>query len=230
MNMYTQDFEVERPYLNRPQSRCCFGCLLGPIKILLMMAWALGVSTGVKATSVSAPEFVDLVNESDYIVRAVVKSVTSHYAQPASRKIITKVEMEVTEVIAGKPPEPLILQILGGKVGQEEMILDGAPQFKEGDEGIYFVQNNGRQISPLVAMMHGLYPIKKEADSKREYVTRSNAVPLQNASEVALPITEGGAAELQRRMLTPSQALTPAEFAQQIRAAVKPSNPRLNEK
>jgi len=182
----------------------------------------------VRATTVAPPEFSDLVNQSDFIVRAAVKSVVSEYAQPGSRKIITKVELGVLEVVAGSPPHPLVLQILGGKVGEEEMVVEGAPQFRVGDDCILFVQGNGRRIYPLVAMMHGVYTIKREKDG-REFVTRSNQVPLRDASEVSLPMAQGGAAELQRRMIGTAQALKPAEFVQRIRAAVKPDNPRLRE-
>jgi hypothetical protein len=181
------------------------------------------------ATTVNPPEFSELVNQSDYIVQAVVKSVVSEYENPSSRKIVTKVELEVKEVVAGTPPQPLILRVVGGKVGDREMIVEGAPQFKVGDEHILFVQGNGRQIFPLVAMMYGVYPIKREA-SGRQFVTRSNRVPLQDSSEVVLPMTGGGVAELQRRMRGAGEALTPAQFVQQIRDAVKSSNPRLRER
>jgi hypothetical protein len=197
------------------------------------LAWPLvllGLVVLAPATTVNPPEFPDLVNQSDFIVRAVVKSVVSEYARPGSRKIVSKIELEVKEVIAGTPTQPLVLRVMGGKIGEEEMILEGAPQLKVGDENIFFVQGNGRQIYPLVAMMHGLYPIKREAASGREFVARSNQVPLQSTAEVALPMTSGNAAELQRRMRSTGEALTPAQFVQQIRGAVKTSNTRLREK
>ncbi len=196
-------------------------------RAFLFVIFSLFTPVILQATTVSPPSFPDLVNQSDFIVRAVVKSVTSDFAKPGSRKIITKVEMEVREIIAGNPPNPLVLRILGGRVGTEEMIVAGVPQFQVGDEGVYFVQGNGRQIFPLVAMMHGVYPIKRD-EAGREYIARSNQVPLQDTSEVALPMTDGSAAELQRRMHRTVDALTPSGFAQQIRAAVKPSNTRLH--
>jgi hypothetical protein len=202
---------------------------LHTFRIFLLAIACLALTATTRATTVNPPEFPELVNQSDYIVRAVVKSVVSEYAQPGSRKIITNVELEVKEVIAGKPPEPLVLRVMGGKVGDREMILEGAPKFTAGDEGVYFVQGNGRQIYPLVAMMHGVYPIKREA-SGREFVSRSNQVPLENTSEVVLPMTTGGAAELQRQMRSTGAALTPAQFSKQIRGAVKSSNIRLLER
>lgn len=195
-----------------------------------LAAGFLCLGSGAMATTVRAPEFTDLVNQSDCIVRAVVKSVSSEYAQPGSRKIITKVELDVREVIAGKPPQPLVLQLLGGRVGAEEMRVEGVPQFKAGDEDILFVQGNGKQVCPLVAIMHGRYPILREAVTGREYMARSNQVPLQDTSEVVRPLAEGGATGIQARMKNATQALTPAEFAERIRAAVKSSNTRLRER
>jgi hypothetical protein len=186
-------------------------------------------AASLSATTVKAPEFTDLVNQSDYIVRAVVKSVSSDFVASGSRNIVSFVELEVQEVIAGRPPQPLILRVMGGKVGDREMVLEGAPQFTVGDEGIYFVRGNGRQVYPLVAMMHGVYPIKREANG-RAFMMRSNHVPLQDAAEVAQPMSEGSAAQLQQRMRASADALTPAQFAQRIRDAVKPSNTRLHER
>ena len=175
------------------------------------------------ATSVIAPDFDQLVNESDYIIRAVVKSVSSEYrASPNGRVIITKVEVEVREVVAGIPPAQVVLEMLGGKVGDEEMILEGAPKFRVGDEDILFVSGNGRNIHPLYAMMHGRYPVMRETANGRAYMARNNKVPLQDPAEVAQPMTEGSAAGLQRRLKSPAQALTPEQFVQHIKAAVKP--------
>src|SRR5882757_889291 len=157
---------------------------------LWLLVCLLGTLVTARATTVNPPEFADLVNESDFIVRAVVKSVTSEYAQPNSKKIITKVTLDVREVIAGTPTQPLVLVMLGGRVGDNEMTIEGAPKFQVGDEDILFVQGNGQQIYPLVAIMHGRYPIQRESGTGREFVTRSNKVPLQDPLEVALPMTE----------------------------------------
>jgi len=183
-----------------------FGQLRSLIAGLFLL---LGAITG-RATTVVPPEFVQLVNESDYIVRAVVKSVTL-------------VELDVREVVAGTPPQPLVLQMLGGRVGEEALMVSGAPQFKVGQEDILFVQGNGRNISPLYAMMHGRYPILKESTTGREYVARSNQVPLQDTAEIALPMADGGATALQSRLKDTAQALTPTQFIQQVKAAVNPS-------
>ena len=195
---------------------------------LLIAGLCLGAQSG-RATTVLPPDFSELVNESDYIVHAVVKSVDAQVQVTANgRKIYTYVELQVTEVVAGQPPNPLILRVLGGRVGQEEMILQGAPKFTVGQEGIFFVQGNGRQIFPLVRIMHGLYPIQTEPGTKRKFISRSNRVPLQSTAQVALPMAEGSAAQLQDRFASTAQALSPEQFKAEIRAAVKSDNSRLH--
>ena len=182
------------------------------------------------ATSVIAPDFDQLVNESDYIVRAVVKSVTSEYrASPNGRKIITKVEVEVREVVSGTPPAQVVLEMLGGKVGDEQLTLEGAPQFKVGDEDILFVSGNGTNICPLFAMMHGRYPVMRETGTGRAYMARSNRVPLQDTAEVAQSMSEGAVAGQPPKVKSPAQALTPEQFVQQIKAAVNPGYVRAHQ-
>jgi hypothetical protein len=180
------------------------------------------------ATTVKPPEFGDLVNQADYIVRAVVKSVVSDYAHPGSHKILTWVELDVREIVAGTPPKPLVLRLLGGKVGDTEMIIEGAPQFKVGDDDIFFVRGNGHEMYPLVAMMHGIYPIKRLIANGPEFVTRSNAMPLHSTSETSLPLEHGVEVKAQHLDRTSAQGLSPDLFIAKIRAAVKPSNIRLN--
>jgi hypothetical protein len=194
--------------------------------------WVLAIAAPLlmsQATTVTPPAFPELVNESDYIVRAVVKSITPELrVMPTGKKLpFTRVELEVREVIAGKPPAPLILQVLGGDSGGRELSISGAPKFVVGEEAILFVQGNGRQIYPLVRMAHGLYPIVKEAASGREYVVRSDGDPLQAVEEVAQPIHVHGGKIAQSAPPAP-EALTPEEFILKIRASA--TTPRLLEK
>ena len=180
-----------------------------------------------RATTVIAPSFTQLVRQADYIVRATVKAVTSEMrTDGAHQHIVTKVELEVHEVISGTPPQPLVLLMLGGKVGAEEMVVDGAPRFKLGDEDILFVRGNGRQISPLVGMMHGRYPITREAGTGREFMTRSNGTPLTSEEDVARPMAGSiSTAATPGAPAGPTHpALSPAEFITRIKAAATQIN------
>jgi hypothetical protein len=146
------------------------------------------VAPRASATSVVPPSFNQLVAQSDYIVQAVVTNISSEVVSDANgRHIISHITLDVKRVISGHPPQPLVLQTLGGKVGGEEMIVTGAPRFAVGDEDILFLRGNGRQFNPLVALMHGRYPVRYNPDGS-SYVTRSNGAPLYDANDVSLPM------------------------------------------
>lgn len=183
--------------------------------------FALGaLAVPLVATTVEPPDFAELVRGSDFVVRARVKSVEPEARRQQGRALIfTRVTVEVLEVIAGEPPAPLVLTLLGGRLGEDELVVEGVPTFAVGDEDILFVQGNGVNFHPLYAVMHGRYPVKHDAATGRAYVTRNDGVPLADVAEVALPLGETGApaARLQRRLRAPADALTPAEFAQHIR-------------
>lgn len=202
------------------------------MKIFVPAGWLRGIfsticllafTSGLRATTVIPPDFDQLVNESDYIIRAVVTSVTSDYRTNVRGKVImTKVALDVREVIAGTPPTPAVLEIMGGRIGDEEMRVQGAPRFTVGEEDVLFVRDNGRTIVPLVAMMHGRYPVMKEAATGRRYMARDNKTPLSDTAEVALPAAEGALPAAVRAAKGAAQAMTPDEFSKRIKAAVNP--------
>jgi hypothetical protein len=177
------------------------------------------------ATSVVPPSFEKLVNESDYVVRAVVQSITSEWREKAGqRRIYTIVKLDVREVIVGKPPIPLELQLLGGRMDGQELVVEGAPKFEVGQEDILFIRGNGRQFYPLTGIMHGRYPILKDPATGRPYMARANRVPLAATAEVSRPMAEHSlqesvpAAAVQR-------ALSPESFIESVRATVNPNSP-----
>jgi len=184
----------------------------------MALCWAGPAGVPLGATTVIPPEFPELVHGSDYVVRARVKQLVCESEMRGERELIfTRIELEVLDVIAGAPPQPLWLIMLGGRSGDRELVVEGVPRFQVGDEEIFFVQGNGRNFYPLYAVMYGKYPVRRDKVTGREYVTRSNGVPLRDVSEVTLPLAAGPAAELQRRLAHVEDALSPAEFSRLIR-------------
>ena len=177
----------------------------------------------VSATMVDAPDLDSLISQSDYVVRAVVRAATPEWREHAGRRYIsTKVELEIREVIKGAPPMPLVLNLIGGRIGEDELVVEGLPRFHVGDEQILFVHGEQRKMFPLVALMHGVYPIIREARSGEAYVLRSNGQPLYSAQDVSKPMTAPAAGKPQT---SPARSLTAAGFIRQIRehAATQPS-------
>lgn len=190
------------------------------LRFLFILLW-LWTAVPSRGTTVVPPSFGELVNESDCIVRTQVKRVTSEWREKqGSRRIYTLVELEVHDVISGTAPQTLILQLLGGRIDDQEMVVDGVPTFAVGQEDILFVRGNGRQFCPLTAIMHGRYPVLKAETSDRAYIARANSAPLMDVSEVSHPMAEENKARSPIRAATISQAITPEIFIQQIRAAL----------
>lgn len=198
----------------------------------LTLALLLGFTAApARATSVIAPDFDSLVTQADYVVRAKVKAVTSEWREnpdrPGERYIASRIELEVTEVITGTPPTPLVIQQVGGTVGEERMEILGAPKFAVGEESILFVRGNGRVITPFVGLMHGHYPITRDPSSGEEQVRRSNGKALYHEVEVALPLAATSGIALSNPKAKP---ISPATFATRIRQAAEALNASNREK
>jgi hypothetical protein len=113
----------------------------------------------------------------------------------------------------------VILEFLGGTVGDESLTVQGMPKFAVRDREFVFVQKNGVQFCPLVAMTHGRYRLLRDAATARDYVARDNRTPLTDTAEIGLPMTalsptvraaqSAGAVE---------RALSPAAFESSIAA------------
>lgn len=67
----------------------------------------------------------------------VVSTVTSRRAEwehyGASRLIITKVTMAVEQTLKGSAPRTLVVEVLGGTIGDQTLHVSHVPEFKVGD-------------------------------------------------------------------------------------------------
>ncbi|MEY3773306.1 MAG: hypothetical protein RLZZ129_86 [Verrucomicrobiota bacterium] len=187
-------------------------------RLRFLLPLLLGCLPAAQATSVIAPDFENLVARTDYTVRVEVVAVSSSWREnpedPAQRYIGTSVELRVLEVITGQPPSPLILEVMGGQVGPDVMTVEGAPVFRVGEESILFVQGNGRQVVPLTAMMHGFYPVRRDARTGEARVLRCNGKLVYSEHDVMLPLGATSGVVMRNPRAKP---LTAADFTARIR-------------
>lgn len=180
-----------------------------------------------RATTVRPPAFERLVKGSDYVVHGVVRAVTAEKRlRHGAPKIITRVDVEVLEVITGTAPQVVSLELLGGQVGTERLFVDGMPRFEPGDEEILFVQGNGRSICPLFAMMHGRYSVVAESGTGRKLVRRSDGMPLQNTAQISTPLAGAHPPATGAQRPSAASALTAGEFIRHIKAVANESAQR----
>ena len=196
------------------------------MNIFRLLALTLLLVSGAHATSVLAPTFAELVAEADCVVRGTVTAVeVRSVATPRGPAVRTFVTLAVEECAKGTAPQQLTLTLAGGKLGPKSTAIAGMPQFQVGDREILFVQGNGRQYCPLVALYHGRYRVLADAATGRDYVARDNSVPLTATSEVSLPLLDP--ARIAAVVRTPAAALAPTDFLALVRTQFRLSDARL---
>jgi hypothetical protein len=193
------------------------------LRFLSVLVLALAPLLG-HATTVVPPSFAELVNEADAIYRGRVTAVEPRRVErpDGSNVIKTFVTVAVDKVLKGPDEKEVTLQFLGGTIGDERLAVSGMPSFNVGDREFVFVQKNGIQFCPLVALMHGRYRVLHDDAAGRDYVARDNRAPLTDVSEVELPMN---AVPATVRAATDhaavSRALSPAAFEASIASEVQ---------
>jgi hypothetical protein len=185
----------------------------------------LALAAFARATTVEPPSFPELVAEADAIYRGHVTSVQARRVEGAGggSTIKTFVTFAVERMLKGAEQPEVVLQFLGGTVGDDTLTVGGMPQFHVGQREIVFVQKNGAQFCPLVRVMHGRYHVETDAASGREFVARENHAPLTDVAQVQLPMSAAPIAALRS---TPAQGLTPAAFESSILSEVRQPSPQ----
>jgi hypothetical protein len=115
------------------------------------------------ARAVSLPQLVGL---SQY---ALVGSATEAYSRwesaGSSRRIVTYVNIQVTQPIDGRPPPEtsLMLRTLGGRVGDIGQLVHGEARFELGAPTVIFLTPDSDGVLGVTAMAQGHYPLSTQA-------------------------------------------------------------------
>lgn len=188
-----------------------FACFLVPLLF----------ATTSSALTIRPPSFDELVRTADVIIDGEVVQIESVLRTVEGRSVpFTLVTLHVSETLKGQSRANLVLQCLGGTVGNQSLRVVGVPEFVIGDRGFFFVQNNGTQFFPLVGVTHGLYRTVRDEQTGTEIVARENGEPLRSPADVALPLGHLRHRDKTAYGATPEAALSPAMFSSAIKAEV----------
>jgi hypothetical protein len=194
---------------------------LRPFLLLLALASAF---VPARATSVIPPSFPELVAEAEAIYRGRVTDVQTRRATaPDGTAIIkTYVTFTIERTLKGPARRDVTLEFLGGTIGDESLVVTGMPKFSLGTTDYVFVQQNGVQYCPLVALGHGRYRLLRDTANTRDFIARDNGTPLTDLAEVELPFA-ALPAPLRAAAAASAipRALTPATFEAGILAEVQ---------
>lgn len=137
------------------------------------------------ATSVIAPTFTELVNKAQTVFVGETIDVRSEWVSTSSgRAIFTRVTFKVDRIIKGHVGPVTVLEFLGGRVGDDALEIAGMPKFRSGDRDLLFVDDRGRQMSPIVGFMHGRFRLMRDPATGRDLVSRYNYQALTSVDEL----------------------------------------------
>jgi hypothetical protein len=172
------------------------------------------LATTVRATTVVAPTFDELVTRAQVVFVGDTVDVRPRWVStPSGRAIVTAVTFRVERVLKGELGGQTVLEFLGGTIGEDRLEIVGMPRFRMGDRDVLFVDNRGKPMSPVVALMHGRFRVLRDPATGRESVARFNFEPLASVASL------GSAAPPAR--VPASKALSLPEFEREIERSAR---------
>ncbi len=105
--------------------------------LLILIFFLLGVGTA--ESTVFAPTNLEkLSRQSQLIARVRVSALASSWNEQKNR-IYTTIEFAVIEIIKGQAGDKIVIQQLGGVVGEDALLIQGAPDFQVSEEAVVFL-------------------------------------------------------------------------------------------
>jgi hypothetical protein len=156
----------------------------------------------------------------DRAATIVVSTVTSRRSEwenyGASKLIITKVTMAVEQTLKGSPPRTLVVEVIGGTIGEQTLHVSHVPEFKVGDRDVLFLNGALHAASPLVGSDQGRFRVMNESATGIARVLTTAFAPLVSAADI-------GATELRRGLPARSmaEAMSLTEFVALVRDRVR---------
>jgi hypothetical protein len=139
-------------------------------RVLVCLWLATLISFGVaSATQVLHLTPQQLGQDSEIVVRAKVLS-TQSYWNGKHTKIFTRTDLAVDETYKGSPQGTVELVQLGGTVGTVKVTVQGALQWKVGEEVLVFAEPCEAGTYQVTGLYQGKYSIERDPRTGRAYV------------------------------------------------------------
>jgi hypothetical protein len=133
------------------------------LRALLSLSLLLGLPAG--ATTLIRRDVAELSSLSDTVVHGTVRRVQSRWSGDR-RRIITDVEIQVTDTLKGQPGGTVLVTQPGGTVGDIGQTVHGLASFTPGEEVVVFLERRGRVAFEVSGMAQGKFQVRRGADGK----------------------------------------------------------------
>lgn len=142
------------------------GALPGrPVPLLLALGvWLAVAATPPPASAVSPlpKTFDQLAREAEIVVVGTITQIQG--VRLPSGHIASDLTLSVLKVAKSSKavPATLVVRTLGGKVGDMELVIPGAPRFAQGETVLLFVRGNLTEMFPFVGVQQGVYLVRRD--------------------------------------------------------------------
>lgn len=147
--------------------------VLGPGSAFLALGlvW-IAASAPAGATTLRRMDLAQLVSHADRVVHAQVLT-NRVYWDKTGRRIYTDTTFEVIEEAKGQGPNHLTVTMLGGRIDPAEILVEGTPVFRPGEEVVLFTSPGPAGAKNLVGFSQGVMRVLvDEATGDRFATTR----------------------------------------------------------
>ena len=110
------------------------------------------------AITVVPMTFEQLVGESDAVVYARVSEVKGQWTSDR-RSIESVVTLETLRYLKGDWGRSVLVRLPGGEAGGRISVLPGAPQLREGDLVVLFLDSRGPSIPTVLGLTQGVFRV-----------------------------------------------------------------------
>ncbi|PTL77400.1 hypothetical protein [Vitiosangium sp. GDMCC 1.1324] len=136
-----------------------------PIALRALLPAVLLLCMPASATTMLRADLPELTQTADAIVHGTVRRVESRWSGDG-RRIVTDVEIQVTEALKGQAGGTVLVTQPGGRVGDIGQVVSGLASFSPGEEVVVFLERRGSQSFRVSGMAQGKYKVQRSEDGK----------------------------------------------------------------
>jgi hypothetical protein len=136
-----------------------------PNALRALLSFFLLLCLPAEATTMLRADLPGLAQTADAIVHGTVRRVESRWSGDG-RRIVTDVEIQVTESLKGQAGSTVLVTQPGGRVGDIGQKVSGLASFTPGEEVVVFLERRGTQAFRVSGMAQGKYQVQRSEGGK----------------------------------------------------------------
>jgi hypothetical protein len=188
------------------------------IAVLVLFAAPIALAAQPPALDLGTLTLDQLADRADAIVVSIVTSRRAEWEHSAgSRLIVTKVTLAIEQTLKGSPPRTLVVEVLGGTIGDQTLQVSHVPAFKVGDRDVLFLNGALHAASPIVGSDQGRFRVLDEMATGTARVLNAEFAPLVSAADIGVP----AGSRRTRLVRSMAEAISLSDFVTLVRDRVR---------